>query len=107
MCVCLFVLSPSSPIPSRPIPIDRARWEKKNDTKIMGVPFKENFLAPYHVLRKSYSWNLMMSIKKLSWPSGKDCWLVEIVLKFDSQQNPKDFAPDKENLKRLKNGLKF
>jgi hypothetical protein len=43
-----------SPIPSRPIPIDRARREKENDTKIMGLPFKENFLAPYHVLRKSY-----------------------------------------------------
>jgi hypothetical protein len=39
---------PLSPIPSRPIPIDKARWEKKNDTKIMGVPFKENFLLIKH-----------------------------------------------------------
>ena len=40
-----------------------------------------------------------MSIKKPSWPSGEDCRLVEIALKFDSQQDPKDFALDKENLK--------
>ena len=38
-----------------------------------------------------------MSIKKHSWPSGEDCLLVEIALKFDSQQDPKDFALDKEN----------
>ena len=36
-----------------------------------------------------------MSIKKPSWPSGEDCRLVEIALRFDSQQGPKDFALDK------------
>ena len=39
--VCLSVCAISvtlSPIPSRLIPIDRARWEKKNKSKIMGVP---------------------------------------------------------------------
>ena len=48
MCVCLFVclfvcaISVTlSPIPSRPIPIDRASYEKKNDPKIMGVPLLE------------------------------------------------------------------
>jgi hypothetical protein len=45
-----------------------------------------------------------MSIKKPSWPSDEDCRLVEIALKFDSQQDPKDFALDK---KKLKNGLEF
>jgi hypothetical protein len=59
----------------------------------MGIPFKENFLAPYHVLRKK----LRMSIKKPTWPSGEYCWLVEIALKFNSQQDPKDFALDKKN----------
>ena len=37
-----------------------------------------------------------VSLKKPSWPSGEDCRLVEIDLKFDSQQNPKDFALDKK-----------
>ena len=38
-----------------------------------------------------------MSIKKPAWPSGEDCRLVEIALKFYSQQDPKDFTLDKEN----------
>jgi hypothetical protein len=37
-----------------------------------------------------------MSIKKPTWPSGEDCRPVEITLKFDSQQDPKDFALDKQ-----------
>src|SRR6185312_9209829 len=36
-----------SPFSSRHIRINRARREKKNDTKIMIVPFKGNFLAPF------------------------------------------------------------
>jgi hypothetical protein len=47
-----------------------------------------------------YVRNLIISIKKPSWPSGEDCRLVEIDLKFDSQQDPKDFALEKENLKK-------
>ena len=42
--MCLFVCAISvtlSPIPSRPIPIDRAWYEKKNDIKIMGAPLQE------------------------------------------------------------------
>ena len=41
-----------------------------------------------------------MSIKKFLWLSGEDCLLVEIALKFDSHQDPNDFALDKENLKK-------
>uniref|UniRef100_A0A914BVX5 Uncharacterized protein n=1 Tax=Acrobeloides nanus TaxID=290746 RepID=A0A914BVX5_9BILA len=34
--------------------------------------------------------------RKTLWPNGEDYWFVEIALKFDSQQDPKDFVLDKE-----------
>jgi hypothetical protein len=46
-----------------------------------------------------------MYIKKPSWPSGEDCRLVGITLKFGSQQDLKDFALNKENLKKFKNAF--
>jgi hypothetical protein len=72
MTVCLFV-SPNfitlSPIPLRLKFLERARWKKKNDTKIMGVPPLEKWKIQFFI----FAYQLRYLIKKynslLSWRS--------------------------------------